>query len=123
MDEVVFLDSFGEICQLSGSGQLTEEDEEGDFQECAFFGEDFDWIASVFENTFVAIDVRDFGGAGDSVHVSGIISSEDEAFVLDLLEICGFDETVGNGDFVGFSRTGIVDAEGFFALDLFCNER
>jgi hypothetical protein len=103
VDEVVFLDSFGEICQLSGSGQLTEEDEEGDFQESAFFSKDFNWVASVFENTFVSIDVRDFGGTGDSVHVSGIVSSEDEAFVLDLLEISGLDKTVGNGDFVGFS--------------------
>ena len=122
MDKVVFFDSFGEIGQLLGGGQFTEEDQEGDFQEGALFCQDFDRVSSVFKNTFITINVGDLRGTSDGVHISRVICSEDETFVLDFLEVGGFDEAVGDGNFVAFSRASIIDGEGLLALDLFGNE-
>ena len=103
VDKVVFFDSFGEIGQLLRGGQLAKEDQKGDFQEGALFGQNFDGVSSVFKNTFITVDVGDLRGASDGVHISGVIGSEDKAFVLDFLKVSGFDEAVGDGDFIAFS--------------------
>ena len=43
------------------------------------------------------------GGAGDGVHVSGIISSEDLTFVCEFGEVSGFEESTIGVEFVGFA--------------------
>jgi len=70
--------------EFLGSRKLTPEDEIGNFKEWTFVGKDFDRISSVLENTFVTIDERYGGGAGNSVHVSWIIASENFSFVGEL---------------------------------------
>ena len=122
MNEIVLFDSFGKIGQLLGCWQLAEQNQKGDFQERTFFCQHFDRVASVLKNPLISINVANFGSAGNGVHISRVIGSQDQSFVRDFLEIGGFDETVSDGDFVGLSRSCIVNGEGLFALDLFSYE-
>ena len=67
--------------QLLLGGQLTPEDKIGHFKEGTLFSKDLDGVAPVLEDALVAVDEADGGGAGDGVHVAGVITPQNLALV------------------------------------------
>ena len=57
-------------------GQLAPKDKIGHLQEGALLSKDFDGIAPVLEDPLIAVDEADGGGAGDGVHVAGVIAPQ-----------------------------------------------
>ena len=81
MDEGVLHDFFAEAGEFFLGWQFSPKDEIGNLEEGALLGQDFDGVAAVFEDSSISVDEGDGGGAGDGVHVAGIIASQDLSFV------------------------------------------
>lgn len=81
--------------ELGSVGKLSEDKQEGDFEECGLLSKFLDWDSSVFQNPLVSIDVADIGGGADGVHISWVIDPERIPLgILNLEQILGPDKIV-----------------------------
>ena len=67
---------FFEVGQLTLGGKLPIDEKEGHLKEGRALGQLLNGNASIFEDTFIAIDVADLGGVADGVHVSRVVHSQ-----------------------------------------------
>ena len=74
-------DFFAEAGKLLLSWEFSPKHEIGNLEEGALLGQDFDGVAAVFQDSSISVDEGDGGGAGDGVHVSGIVASQNLSFV------------------------------------------
>lgn len=95
VDDGVGHDSVAELFVLVLAWELSVDEEVGNLEEIAVFGELLNWVSSVPEDSFVSVDEGNFGGAVDSVLVTWIVVSERWApIVFDLAEITSSDEAI-----------------------------
>ena len=55
--------------------EFAPDDQVSYLEESAFLCKDLDRVAAVLEDASVAVDVADFGGAGNGVHVAWVVAS------------------------------------------------
>ena len=119
VDKSVPHDLFGEGAQFFLGGKLSPDHKVSNFQKIAFLGKGLNRVTSVLKNAFVAIDEADGGGAGDGVHVSGVIAPEYFSLVGQFGKVGGFEEAVVGTKLVGFSGPGVCKGDGVLGRDVF----
>src|SRR5260221_5649718 len=97
--------------QLGFGGQFAVKQQIGGFEVGAFFGELFDGVAAITQDSFVAVDVSDAADAGSSVVVGGVVAHHAEigGVGFNLAEIHGPDRAMGNGEVVALAGAIVGD--------------
>ena len=98
---VSFWSFLWECCELLSCGQFTVYNKESALKMGWLLSKLFDWVATVLKNTFVTIDVGDFGNTGNSVHVSGVIRTCNLTIcILNFTQISTVDSSISDFKFV-----------------------
>jgi hypothetical protein len=102
------------VRQLRLGRQFAEDDEIGGLEERGPLGELLDRITTVFQDALVAVDVGDLAATGRRVHERRVVGGQALVVArrLDLLQISGLDESVGDGDLVALPRAVVGDGQG-----------
>jgi hypothetical protein len=113
VDEGVMGDVVDPLLQLRGAGKFAVQEKVSGFEIRAFFGEIFDGITAVAEDSGVAVNVGDPADAGRGVIVGRVVAHHAEigGSDLDLAKVHGPDGIVGNGNLVGFAGAVVGDGE------------
>jgi hypothetical protein len=113
-DERVVRDIPRPIFQLSFRRQFTVQQQVGNLEIGAFLSQLVDWIATVFENPFVAIDERDAALARGRIHKRGIVGHQTKVLIgnPDLSQVSSFDSAVFNRQFELLSGSVVDDRQG-----------
>lgn len=94
--KLVFLTDFiSKRCQLVTSRQFAVDQQEGDFEETGLLGKLVDGVATVFQNSVVAVDKRYARDAAHCVHVGWVKGAEDlAALAFEVGQLCRADRVV-----------------------------
>jgi hypothetical protein len=89
---------------LFGGRKLSVDDQEGALKEGRLLGKLLNGVATVLEDSLVAVDVGDAGNAGDCVHVGGVVGPGHFALgIFNLAEVSAVDGAVGDLQLVVFA--------------------
>ena len=70
-------------CKLDVVGKFTVQQQVGDFEIGALFGQLINGITAIFENALVAVDERDATLAGGGIHERRIVGHQTKVVVRD----------------------------------------
>ena len=122
MHEGVLHNFLWEESEFFLSWQLSPKDEIRHFEEAASFCQYLNGESPVLENTFVSINVADFWGTGNGIHIAGVIAAKNLSFVGKLRKITRFQETTISIQLMSLARSWVSDGDCGFGGDLVSDE-
>src|SRR6202158_90339 len=116
VEERVMSDRVHPVATLGGIGQLTVNQEVGDLEEGAAFGQLLDRIAAIAEDAALAIDEGDRAPTTRRVEEGGIIAEQSRAGPIggDLLKVGSGNRTVPDRHLVATTGSVVRDAQRLF---------
>src|ERR1051326_5561026 len=113
VDDRVVGDVVRPLLELPRVRELAVEEEVGDLEVSAFFGELLDRIAAVLEDAFVAVDEGDGAAARRGVHERRVVRHHPEVVAVDfdLPQVERLDRSILDRDLVAFPGAVIGDGE------------